>query len=103
VETEDLSRMLNSAEQLRQRLVDIDKSLKKGVFTVNSQNNLVSISMNYQQEVLDIFIDTSLLSPSKAGILKSSVVETINRAIKMARDKMIEETAKAINLLHIKE
>jgi len=65
--------------------------------TVSSPNNLVSVSINYQQELLDIFIDSSLLSPARAGLLKASVVEAVNEAIRVSRNKMLEETARAVS------
>ncbi|MGI6487936.1 MAG: YbaB/EbfC family nucleoid-associated protein [Syntrophomonadaceae bacterium] len=94
---QDLMKMLGGMDKLRESLAEVEKSLKNGSMTVASQNNLVSVSINHQQEVLDLFIDNSLLSPARAGLLKASVVEAINEAVRSSRNKMIEETARVVS------
>lgn len=98
MDNQDFMKMLGDTGKLRDSLAQVEKSLKKGTLTVSSKNKLISVSINYQQELLDIFIDSSLLSPARAGLLKASVVEAVNEAVRVSRNKMIEETAKAINL-----
>ncbi|NLU50424.1 MAG: YbaB/EbfC family nucleoid-associated protein [Syntrophomonadaceae bacterium] len=97
MENQDLRALFGDLDKLRESLVEVEKSLRRGTLTVSSPNNLVSVSINYQQELLDIFIDSSLLSPARAGLLKASVVEAVNEAIRVSRNKMLEETARAVS------
>lgn len=92
---DDLKKLIPDADRIKDTL---EKNLKKNTLSVTSRNGLVSIVINYQQEVVDLIIDNRLLDPAKAGALKSSLVETINRAIVLSRNKMLEETARAVNL-----
>lgn len=76
---------------LMSRFEDLQRLLKMRTFTVTSGNNLVRITFNYQQEVIDIHFDNRLLDPARAGTLKASLVEAINRGVQEARLHMIEE------------
>jgi DNA-binding protein YbaB len=92
---DELKKMIPDADHIKDTL---ERSLKKGSLTVSSRSNLVTVVVNYQQEITDLVIDNRLLDPSKAGALKANLVEALNSAIKASRNKMLEETAKAVNL-----
>ncbi|MGI6514924.1 MAG: YbaB/EbfC family nucleoid-associated protein [Syntrophomonadaceae bacterium] len=93
---EDLLKMIPDAERIKDSL---EKNLKKNKLTVTSKNGMVTAVINYQQEITDLVIDNRLLDPTKAGALKASLVEALNQAIKSSRNKMLEETARAIKLI----
>lgn len=92
---EDLLNMIPEVEQIKDNL---EKKLKKQSLKTVSKSGLVSVTINYQQELTDITIDNRLLDPSKSKVLKSTLIEVTNQAITKARKKMLEEAAKAINL-----
>ncbi len=93
---EELLKMIPDAERIKDSL---EKNLKKNKLNATSKNGLVTAIINYQQEITDLIIDNRLLDPTKAGALKASLVEALNQAIKSSRNKMLEETARAIKLI----
>ncbi len=93
---EDLLKMFPDADRIKDSL---EKNLKKNTLKATSKNGLVTAVINYQQEITELVIDNRLLDPAKAGALKVSLVEALNEAIKSSRNKMLEETARAINLI----
>ncbi|NLV17215.1 MAG: YbaB/EbfC family nucleoid-associated protein [Syntrophomonadaceae bacterium] len=92
---EDLLNMIPDAERIKDSL---EKNLKKQSLKIVSKNGLVSVTINYQQELTDITIDNRLLDPGKSKVLKATLIEVTNQAITRARKKMLEEAARAINL-----
>ena len=93
---DDLLKLIPDAERIKDSL---EKNLKKGTLKATSKNGTVTAVINYQQEITDLVIDNRLLDPSKAGALKASLIEALNQAIKDSRNKMLEETARAIKLI----
>ncbi len=93
---DDLLKMFPDADRIKDSL---EKNLKKNKLSATSKNGLVTAVINYQQEITDLVIDNRLLDPTKAGALKASLVEALNQAIKSSRNKMLEETARAIKLI----
>lgn len=91
----DIMKMIPEADKIKDSL---EKSLKKQKVTASSNNGMVTVVMNYQQEISELVIENRLLDPTKAGVLKNSLIEALNQAIKSSRNKMLEETAKAVNL-----
>jgi len=87
--------MIPDAERIKDSL---EKNLKKQSLKIVSKNGLVSVTINYQQELTDITIDNRLLDPGKSKVLKATLIEVTNQAITRARKKMLEEAARAINL-----
>jgi DNA-binding protein YbaB len=73
------------------RFDELQRLLRHKTFTVASDTGMLKITFNYQQEVIDIFIDNRLLDPAKAGALKSTLVETVNQGMKEARNRMVSE------------
>lgn len=92
---EDLKKLIPDADRIKENL---EKNLKKNSLSVSSKNGLVTVVVNFQQEITDMVIDNRLLDPGKAGALKSSLVEAINAAMRTSRSRMFEETARAMNL-----
>jgi len=74
------------------RFQDMQRTLRQRTFVVSSNNALVSMTFNFQQEIIDVYIDPGLLDPARAGTLKASLVEAFNQGINEARGRMIEET-----------
>lgn len=81
---------------LMNKFDELQRMLKHRTFAVNSSNNMVKITFNYQQEVIDFHIDNRLLDPSKAGVLKSSLVEAVNQGLAEARNRMVNEAQKLL-------
>lgn len=77
---------------LMNRFQDMQRSLRQRTFVVSSSNSLVKVTFNFQQEIIDVHIDPSLIDPARAGTLKASLVEAFNQGINEARGRMIEET-----------
>ncbi len=91
----DIMKMIPEADKIKDSL---EKTLKKQKVTASSNNGMVTVVMNYQQEISELIIENRLLDPTKAGVLKTSLIEALNQAIKSSRNKMLEETARAVNL-----
>ncbi|MGE5397253.1 MAG: YbaB/EbfC family nucleoid-associated protein [Chitinophagales bacterium] len=92
---DDVSKLIPDTENIK---ASLEKTLKKNSVSMTSKNNLVTVVMNYQQEITDLVIDNRLLDPGKSGALKSSLIEALNRAIITSRKKMLSEAAKAVKL-----
>lgn len=92
---DDLKKLMPDVDSIKNKL---EKNLKNQSLSVTSKNGMVTVVINYQQEITDLIIDNRLLDPGKAGALKSNLVEVLNRAISNSRSKMLEETAKAVQL-----
>lgn len=95
MDKDDIMKIIPEADKIKDNL---EKNLKKHKVTASSKNGMVTVVMNYQQEISDLIIENRLLDPGKSGVLKTSLIEALNQAIKSSRNKMLEETAKAVNL-----
>lgn len=86
------------AETVKQAKAQQSKMKAIEVFG-ESRNHLVKIHLNGLQELVNITIDESLLSPDKARDLKSSIME----AYKDAQQKLQKELMKGMNLEEMKK
>ena len=73
---------IKQLKNLRDQAMQMKSMLAQEVVTASAAGGKVSLTMNGNQEILAIDIDSSLLEPSKKEDLEKAIKEATNEAIK---------------------
>jgi len=82
---------LKNLNNLRAQANTIKKSLEAETITGEAVRGLVKISMNGNQEIQEVFIDTSLLTPENQEQLQNAVKEAFEQCSKELKNLMIRK------------
>jgi len=86
--------MFNKLKQMKDmhsQAKAIQSSLAEETVTGEAVNGLVKIDMNGNQEVQDVHIDSSLLTPENQDQLENAIVEATNNCFKEIKSLMMRK------------
>ena len=73
--------MLNQARQLKSKLDQAQKELRKTVIEADSGKGAVKVVINGKQKILSIEISPEVINPDKAEHLEKLVLKAVSEAI----------------------
>jgi hypothetical protein len=76
----NLAQMLQQAQQLQQKMAEVQASLEATEIAGQSGGGLVAVTLNGKGEMLRLQLDPSLLSPPDARMLEDLIVAAHNEA-----------------------
>jgi DNA-binding YbaB/EbfC family protein len=82
---------LKDLNNLRAQANNIQKSLAAETISGEAVKGLVKITMNGNQEIQDVFIDSSLLTPENQHQLQNAVQEAFEQCSKELKSLMIRK------------
>ena len=91
----NLGQMLKQAQQMQQKMAEMQAALEQSEVEGRSGGGLVTIVMSAKGDLRRIGIDPSLLVPDDAGLLEDLIVAAHADARSKAEAMMREELAKA--------
>jgi len=90
----DISKMSQMMASMQEDMKRLQEEAKNKEFTVKAGGGMVSITINGNSEVLDVFIDDSLLSDKES--LQILLISAMNDAYKMVED---DKKAQAMKMM----
>lgn len=82
---EQFGNVMEMVKKLQQNVEDVQSRLKNERIEVSS-GDVIKITMNGQQEVIAIELNSKYLSADNAGLLQDLLVATLNNALSKSRE-----------------
>lgn len=86
--------LLKQAQRMQQEFEKVQANLVNLKVTGNSGGNMVTVTANAAQEILEIKIDKEVVNPEDIEMLEDLVVAAVNQALQNARTTAEEELGK---------
>jgi DNA-binding YbaB/EbfC family protein len=98
----DLGGILQQAQQLQERLANVQQELASRTVEASSGGGMVTATVNGKLEVVGLRIEPSLLDAKDVDMLQDLVVAAVNEAIRSAQRLVADEMGKVTGGLGIK-
>ena len=98
----DLGGILQQAQQLQERLANVQQELATRTVEASSGGGMVTATVNGKLEVVHIRIEPTLLESKDVEMLQDLVVAAVNEGIRGAQRLVAEEMGKVTGGLGIK-
>jgi nucleoid-associated protein EbfC len=97
----NLNQMMKQAQQLQQRMAEMQEKLNQSEMTGSSGGGMVQVTMNGKGEVKSLKIDPSLVDPKEVEVLEDLIIAACNDTKSKIEQHMSEEMAKITGGLNI--
>jgi DNA-binding YbaB/EbfC family protein len=98
----DLGGILQQAQQLQERLANVQQELASRTVDASAGGGMVTATVNGKLEVISIRIEPSLLDSKDVDMLQDLVVAAVNEGIRSAQRLVADEMGKVTGGLGIK-
>ena len=98
----DLGGILQQAQQLQERLANVQQELASRTVEASAGGGMVTVTVNGKLELLQIRVEPSLLDSKDVEMLQDLVVAAINEGIRSAQRLVADEMGKVTGGLGIK-
>jgi len=89
-----MEELMRQAQQMGQRVSQMKQELARRVVTGTAGGGMVTVTANGAMQILSIEIESEVIDPAEADMLKDLVVAAVNQALTAARELVAEETRK---------
>jgi len=79
--------MMKQAKIMQQKLLEIQKELKKMEFEASAGGGAVKVRVNGDQEIVGVKIDKDMVDSDDMEMIEDMVMVAINDAIKQSKDE----------------
>ncbi|MQY74908.1 MAG: YbaB/EbfC family nucleoid-associated protein [Actinobacteria bacterium] len=79
--------MMKQAKIMQQKLLEIQKELKKMEFEASAGGGAVKVRVNGDQEIVGVKIDKDMVNSDDMEMIEDMVMVAINDAIKQSKDE----------------
>ena len=93
--------MFGNFGKFSQIINELQEKTKTMTVTVEAGGGAVKLVMNGHQEVVEMFLDQSLLHPGNQAGLTGLTVEVYNEALRQSRQMVKEEVNKVTGGMHL--
>ena len=90
----DMSEIMRQAQQMQQKLNDVQNELAAKTVTASVGGGMVSVTINGKKELLSIQIDKEVINPDDQVMLQDLIVAAVNEGNKKAQDMAQAEMRK---------
>jgi len=97
----DMNEIMRQAQQMQQKLSQVQNELAGRSVTVSVGGGMVSVTVNGRIELLSIQIDKEVINPADQVMLQDLIVSAVNEGIKKAQDMAQAEMRKLTGGINI--
>lgn len=90
----DMNSIMQQAQQMQQKMADIQEGLKKKTATGTAGGGMVTVTANGSQEIVSIAIEPNLISKDEQEMLQDLITAATNDALRKVKEMGKEEMAK---------
>jgi DNA-binding YbaB/EbfC family protein len=87
----DLKEILRQAQQLKERIKEIQDQLSHRMVTAESGGGMVTVTVNGRQELISIKLDPLCVDPRDIPMLEDLILTAVNLGIRRAKELAAEE------------
>ena len=97
----DLNKMLGQMQSMQKSLEQEQQALNNKVYTVSSNEKLVTIEMTGDRRIKDLQIDESILNPEDKEMIQDLIINTMDQALRMIDQDFASTMSKYTNGLNL--
>jgi DNA-binding YbaB/EbfC family protein len=97
----DMSEIMRQAQQMQQRMSQVQNDLAGRTVTASVGGGMVSVTLNGKNELLSVHIDKEVINPADQAMLQDLILSAVNEGIKKAQDMAQEEMRKITGGINI--
>ena len=97
----DMSEIMRQAQQMQQRMNQVQNDLAGRTVTASVGGGMVSVTLNGKNELLSVHIDKEVINPADQAMLQDLILSAVNEGIKKAQDMAQEEMRKITGGINI--
>jgi len=97
----DMSEIMKKAQQMQQRMSQVQNELAGRTVTASVGGGMVSVIVNGKNELLSVQIDKEVINPEDQTMLQDLIVSAVNEGIKKAQDMAQAEMSKITGGINI--
>jgi len=97
----DMSEIMKKAQQMQQRMSQVQNELAGRTVTASVGGGMVSVIVNGKNELLSVQIDKEVINPEDQIMLQDLIVSAVNEGIKKAQDMAQTEMSKITGGINI--
>jgi hypothetical protein len=87
----DLKEILRQAQQLKERIKEIQDQLSRRTVTAETGGGMVTVTVNGRQELISIKLDPICVDPRDIPMLEDLILTAVNLGIRRAKELAAEE------------
>jgi nucleoid-associated protein EbfC len=87
----DLKEILKQAQQLKERIKEIQDQLSRRTITAETGGGMVTVTVNGRQELISIKLDPICVDPRDIPMLEDLILTAVNLGIRRAKELAAEE------------
>ena len=87
----DLKEILRQAQQLKERIKEIQDQLSRRTVTAETGGDMVTVTVNGRQELISIKLDPICVDPRDIPMLEDLILTAVNLGIRRAKELAAEE------------
>ncbi len=87
----DLKELLKQAQQLQEKMREIQERLANKKVTAESGGGMVAVTVNGKQELLSVKLDPVCVDPRDVPMLEDLILTAVNQGIRKAKELAAEE------------
>ena len=88
--------MMKQAQKLQKQMLEIQEEVGEKTVEGSSGGEMVKVTINGRQEILDVKIDPEVVDPEDIELLEDLIVAAVNNAMEKAKSMMEEEMGKLL-------
>ena len=97
----DMNDIMKQAQQMQQRMSQVQNELAGRTVTASVGGGIVSVTINGKNELLSVQIDKEVINPEDQTMLQDLIVSAVNEGIKKAQDLAQSEMRKITGGMNI--
>jgi len=87
----DLKEIIKQAQQLQERIKELQEQLSKQTVNAESGGGMVSVTVNGGQEIVSVKLDPICVDPRDIPMLEDLILTAVNQGIRRAKELAAEE------------
>jgi len=87
----DLKELFKQAQQLQEKIKEIQEQLAKKKVTAESGGGMVTVTVNGKQELVSVKLDPTCVDPRDVPMLEDLILTAVNQGIRKAKELAAEE------------
>lgn len=97
----DMSNIMQQAQQMQQKMKQIQEDLAKKTITGSAGGGMVQVTVNGQGDVLSVSIEKEIITADEAGMLQDLIVAATNDGLRKAKELSKQEMAQLTGGLNL--
>ncbi|GAB6099699.1 YbaB/EbfC family nucleoid-associated protein [Halanaerocella petrolearia] len=97
----DMQKMMKQAQKMQSKMTKMQEELAKEKMDASAGGGVVTVTVNGEQEVVNIDIEPDAVDPDDAEMLEDLIMAATNEAMRKMQEKVNQEMGKVTGGMNI--